>query len=158
MTRTVADASATGRVILWEEHVGKLHVQETTSYELQNFVVKEWDTTKYLSRTKDSTILPIDDIGEVAETDHDNNLHELKNAHIIAVAKLDKHKACLRCKARVEPSSDEFRRCSKADCRMLQRYDFYTNHIYVKLVLMADEKIYTLSAYGKFVEDLASVL
>ena len=48
---TVADASATGRVTLWEEHVGKL--QETTSYELQNFVVKEWDTTKYLSMIKD---------------------------------------------------------------------------------------------------------
>ena len=93
----------------------------------------------------------------MAETDHDNNLHELKNAHIIAVAKLDKHKACLRCKARVEPSSNEFRRCSKADCRMLQHYDFCTNHISVKLVLMADEKIYTLSAYDKFVEDLASV-
>ena len=38
----VADGDATGKVTLWEEHIGDL--EENASYKLQNFMVREQAT------------------------------------------------------------------------------------------------------------------
>ena len=151
----IADGSATAKVTLWEEHIGKL--SENSSYKLQNFVVREWDATKYLSMTRDSTISSIPDIGKVKEADEiEETLHQLQNAQIIGVSHFDKYKTCLRCKARVVPSSTEgVGMCSKLECIMLQKYDFCGDQMCIKLLLMANGKIESLSAYGKVVQDLA---
>lgn len=94
------------------------------------------------------------------ETDENEKiLYELQNAQVIAISQLDKRKACLRCKARVEPSAMEgFRRCSKPECAMLQTFDFCSNQISVKLLLMAEGKIHSLSAYGKLVLNLVDAI
>ena len=49
-----------------------------------------------------------------------NDEKRIKDVQIMAVPQLA-HKACLRCKARVESVDDTNGRCSKQDCRMLQR-------------------------------------
>ena len=53
-----------------------------------------------------SKVVDCGDIGEVVKNDNcDDPDKELVHAQIIAVLQLDRYKACLRCKARVEPSS-----------------------------------------------------
>ena len=60
----IADRSATSRVTLWEEHVGAL--KQGKSYILKNFVVRVYQSTKYLGMGGDATeIVLTDDIGEV---------------------------------------------------------------------------------------------
>ena len=49
----VADGTATGKVTLWEEHIGDL--EENASYKLQNFMVREWNATKYLVMMRECT-------------------------------------------------------------------------------------------------------
>ena len=53
-------------------------------------------------------------------------------------------------------STGGFGRCSKLECKMLQKYDFCSDQMYIKLLMMANGKIQSLSAYGKVVEDLAN--
>ena len=74
---------------------------------------------KYLSMGGESKILPIEEI-EIS-----NDEKTIKDVQIMAVPQLACYKACLRCKARVESVDDTNGRCSKQDCRMLQRLEFY---------------------------------
>ncbi len=104
-------------------------------------------------------ISKITDIGHVKADETEEILHEVKNAQIVAVSHLHKHKACLKCKARVEPSSMEgFGRCSKPEGMMMQKLDFCSNQISVKLLVMVDGRMHSLSAYGKIVTELAGVV
>ena len=100
----IADRSATSRVTLWEEHVGAL--KQGKSYILKNFVVRVYQSTKYLGMGGDTTeIVLTDDIGEVHVASNIQIEEEvtLKNVVIVGVPHLDTHTACLQCKARVEP-------------------------------------------------------
>ena len=100
----VADQTATATVTLWEDNVGAFN--EGRSYILKNFVVRMSQSTKYLNMGEDATkIVPIEDIGMVAASSDINDEEEvtLHNVVIIGVPHLDTHKACLQCKARVEP-------------------------------------------------------
>ena len=45
----VADASGTAKVNLWEQKIGLM--SESACYELQCFIVREWNSKKYLSLT-----------------------------------------------------------------------------------------------------------
>ena len=150
----VADHSSTAKVTLWEEQVGILH--EQTSYKLENFVVREWGGTKYLSMGSKSKVIKIEDIedSKIEANDDESVLH---GAQIVAVSQLDNYKVCMRCGARIEPSSDTFERCSKHDCSMLQKVDFCTVHTYAKLMLMAKSTFVTLSSHGKLLLSLADV-
>ena len=153
----VADSTGTGRVILWEEHVDD--VDEQRSYLLKNFVIREYMSVKYLEMGKDvGEIEEIADIGEV-DTKSDMLKEEVlqvwKNAVVIAVPKLDVYKACLVCKARVEPSIPPFEQCSK--CAIQQRIDFCKEQTTAKLLIMANSKMMTLSAFGKMVFEIAGV-
>ena len=67
---------------------------------------------KYLVKTKnDSEIEKILDIGEVMLPGNDLQvLQSICNAKIIAEQKLDNHKTCFRCKARVESATPPFGR------------------------------------------------
>ena len=115
--------------------------------------MREWGGTKHLSIGSESTIDDVEDV-KTAAADDEIVLHE---AQIVAVSQLDSFKACLHCKARVEPSSDDYGRCSKPDCRMLQKVDFCTAHTCAKLMLMAKSTFETLSIYGKLLLNLANV-
>ena len=136
----VADHSSTAKVTLWEEQVGILHDQ--TSYKLENFVVREFGGTTYLSMGSESKVIPIEEIKD-AKTVAKDYESMLEGAQIVAVSQFGSYKACMRCGARVEPSADNsFGRCSIQDCMMLQKVDFCTVHMCAKLMLMAKSTAY----------------
>ena len=55
---TIADLSAVSKITLWEENIGKL--QTDMSFNLDNFMVREYASTKFLAMAKDgSKIEPI---------------------------------------------------------------------------------------------------
>ena len=94
---TVADQTATARVTLREDHVGAF--DEGRSYILKNFVIRVYQSTKYLGMGGDATeIIPVEDIGVVAATSDTDDEEEvtLHNVMIVGVPHLDKHKACLQ--------------------------------------------------------------
>ena len=131
----VADQTATARVTLWKDNVGAFN--EGRIYILKNFIVRVYQSTKYLSMGADDTeIVPIEDIGVVAAAS-DINEEEvtLHNVVIIGVPHWVIHKACLQCKARVEPLTPLLGRCSKPECKMLQRFDLCIDHTMAKLLL-----------------------
>ena len=148
----MADQSSTAKVTLWEEQVGSL--REGASYRLESFVVKEWGGVKYLSMGGESKILPIEEIEFVKIS---NDEKTIKDVQIMAVPQLACYKACLRCKARVESVDDTNGRCSKQDCRMLQRLEFCTGHVHAQLMMMANGTFLTLSIYGKLLHSLLEV-
>ena len=159
----IADDTSNGKLTLWEEHVNTLEVDE--SYSLRNFVVREYASKKYLSMPKDgSQIVSIDDIGAVdneSTSESERELLEIHNAQIIGVPQLDSYKACLTCKARVEPESPPLGRCSK--CGMMQRFDMCPQQMSAKLLFMKrypgdpQPTVKTLHAFGRIVQDLAGV-
>ena len=106
-----------------------------------------------------SQIIGIEDIGDVVEDSEllDEPDEEIRNAQIVGVAQLDKYKACLRCKARVEPLSLPLGRCSKSECDMLQRYGTCQDQLSARLMFLSESKMVSLSAYGQVVRDLAGV-
>ena len=61
----------------------------------------------------------------------------------------------LRCKARVEPSTPRFGRCSKPECAMMQRYDVCQEQLSAKLLFMTNSNFVSLYAYGKIVKEIA---
>ena len=128
----VADSSGTGRVTLWEENVDAL--EEQTCYTLENFIVRNYNCTKYLGMAMQrSQIIPIGDIGEVMQID--DGTIEIHDATIVGVSHLGTHKICLRCSARVEPSSSStLGRCTKSECAMLQRYDICPDQLSAKML------------------------
>ena len=70
-----------------------------------------------------SRVIPIGDIGEVKQAEALASVFsEISNASIVGVSHLGTHKICLRCSARVEPSTSILGRCTKSECAMLQRY------------------------------------
>ena len=129
----VGDSTGTSKVTLWEEHVDAMDVE--TRYRLEKFVVREYASQKYLSMSRSgSVIVVIDDIGDVETVTYGTSAVTICNPEIIGVPQLDIYKACLRCKARVEPLTPPLGRCSKAGCLMMQRYDRCVNQLSTKLV------------------------
>ena len=94
------------------------------SYHLQNYVVRVYQSTKYLSRGESAKLTAIEDIGGVVcGGDGKEEIVVLREVSVIGVPEMETFKACLKCKARVEPQSPPLGRCSKTGCTMLQRYD-----------------------------------
>ena len=78
----------------------------------------------------------------------------------MGIPKLDRHKVCLRCKARVEPGDSSLGQCSKPDCDMLQQYDRCQEQISAKLLFShgGHNKIISLFASTKLLLDMAGVV
>ena len=108
-------------------------------------------------------IVPIDDTGAVAEpVMADAAYTEIINVEIIGVPQLDSYRACLKCKARVEPLTPPLGKCSKLGCGMMQRYDRCQKQLSAKLMVMwSDDEngvcTQSLFAYGKTVSGLAGI-
>ena len=59
-------------VTLWEENIDILE-QQASSYCLQNFVVSEFGSSKYLGMAmQGSRVIPISDIGEARQADEES--------------------------------------------------------------------------------------
>ena len=126
------------------------------SYRLKNFVTREYASQKYLSMPRAGAVItPIDNIGDVVQpVSEDITSTEIFNVEIIGVPQLDCYKACLKCKARVEPLTAHLGKCSKLGCAMMQRYDRCSNHLSAKLMVAWDDNelgtcTQLLFAYGK---------
>ena len=97
-------------------------LKKNVSYSLNNFMVKEYFGSKYLTMGKSprSEIQEIMDIGDVQSGASNVMLKkELNNAEVVAIDELEKHKSCFRCKGQVEPPSTDSvsGRCLRVDCR-----------------------------------------
>ena len=86
-----------------------------------------------------------------------NTEKTIQDVAIMAVAQLNCYKACLRCNVRVEATEAGNCRCSRPDCRMLQKLEFCSEHVNVQLMVLADNKFHTLSAYGKVLYELLEI-
>ncbi|CAI8048722.1 hypothetical protein GBAR_LOCUS26852 [Geodia barretti] len=85
----VADGSGTARVCVWE---GNTNAMENDRYYcLKNFMVREYQSTKYLTMAKEgSEIIRIEDIGAVIEQgDRDDELWVINNVTVASVPYFD---------------------------------------------------------------------
>lgn len=158
----VADETSTARVVLWEEHMNCL--RDKKSYCLKNFIVKKYQSTNYLTMSREGTeITLIEDIGNVAESIDDlDEIIEIKDVLIVGVPHLDTYRACIQCNGRVEPQTPPLGKCTRIDCKMMQRYDVCKENITAKLILMhsdeAQKKIIQVSAFGEVIREIAGGL
>ena len=148
----VADKKSTAKVTLWEDQVGSL--TEGVSYCLQSFVVKEFGGEKYLSMGVESKIIPIADMEVLKISSTEKTL---KDVTIVSVPQNDCYRACLRCNARVEAADEGNGRCSRPDCRMLQKLEFCSQHVNAQLMVLAENRFETLTVYGKVLYDLLEI-
>jgi hypothetical protein len=96
---TIKDATGSATLTLWENDVGSLKVGD--SYQFNRVVVRTFKNKTYLSLPPSgATIEPIDDLGDVSETDDsDEGVDEvLLGAKIIGVHQLEHLYICLQCK------------------------------------------------------------
>ena len=115
---------------------------------------------KYLSMAKEGCeITSIEDIGETVPNDEvlQEDCEELTDAEIVGVAYLEQYRSCLRRKARVEPANRGLGRCSKDECKMLQKYDSCTSYISAKLLLKSESIVVSLYVHGQMVRDIAAL-
>ena len=107
-------------------------------------MAKEYSSVKYLSMARNGS--QIEDISEVIQEviELDQAHKSIFDAEVVAVVQLDKHKTCLRCKARVEPATPE--------CNMLQRFDVLSS---AKLLFMAGSKFVSLHVSGSILHKMA---
>ena len=134
---SVADESGVARVSVWEGNVNAM--EKDRSYCLKNFMVREYQRTKYLTMAKEgSEIIPIGDIGAVAEQgDRDDELWVINDVTVAGVPYFDTYKSCLQCKARLEPHTERLGKCSKY--MMMQRIDLCAEHTTAKLMLLYND-------------------
>ena len=102
----IADSTTAKKCTIWED-VNTL--QEGLSYRLCNFMVREYNAKKVISKPRDgATIVEIEEIGAVIDDVETNGEELLENVQIVGVAQLLKYRSCMRCKARVEPCNAPF--------------------------------------------------
>ncbi len=128
----VGDSSGTAKVTLWGENVDKLTNGEC--YQLQNFIIREFQALRYLSMTRAADVTRIEDIGDVAQQVDMEETLTLQNVMVVGVPHIDVYKCCLGCRARVEPLTPPLARCS--GCQMTQRSDICREVMSAKLLVM----------------------
>lgn len=162
----VADDSATKLVTVWEEDTGKM--EEGLCYRLSSMLVKEYKGKRFLSTSKQSSIIqPISDIGNVVQDegeeggqDTDNikedNQQKSTNVRVVGVLHLETYKSCLKCTGKVKPLLDdeEISMCLK--CGMMQCYlDAMPKQSANLLMKTTDGTMLSLQVFGKHIHDIA---
>ena len=79
----------------------------------------------------------------------------LFRACIVAVAELVNYKTCLWCKARAEPCTPPFGRCSNISCNMTQIYEILPETFSARVILMANGRMYTVHIGENIMLELA---
>lgn len=156
----VGDKSGTVRFTVWESEIGQ--VQTGCSYKLTGVMVREYRGNKFLSTSKEGSIIEeIDDIGDVVEVEDDatssSNIRMpskwMKDARVIGVNYLDKYYRCVKCRGKVNSEGDEeFGQCSK--CHMTQCLLGLEMDVSVQLIIKSVNGSVTLRAFGKVIKDI----
>ena len=143
----VADASASCKLVLWEENINCL--EEGVSYKLYGQIVRTHNGKKYLSIPKDSSFdfEVIDDVGATEEKGVEEE-GKIKGVVVIGVKYFD---ACYSCKGKVVLSGG-VRECGR--CGMMQRAEKYKTAITVKMDIEADGYVKCVSAFSPIVEEI----
>ena len=158
----VADQTGSIRVCLWDNHIDTL--KQGHSYNLTNFTVREFRSKKYLNMPRSGAeIKAINDLGSVSEMPlEEEETITIQNVQVMGVPSLNMYKACMQCKARVEPLTPPFGKCSKQDCDMIQRYDLCADQATARLLLMytsgdKQQRYITCHVFGQLINQLASL-
>ena len=143
----VADASASCKLVLWEEHINCF--EEGVSYKLSGLIVRTYNGKKYLSIPKDSSFdfEVIDDVGATEEKGVEEE-GKMKGVVVIGVKYFD---ACYSCKGKVVLSGG-VGECGR--CGMMQRAEKCKTAITVKMNIEADGYVKCVSAFSPIVEQI----
>lgn len=115
----VSDHTDTIRAVLWENNCDKL--QEGKSYHLIQFRVREYACTKYLSMSESSSMIEVDDIGEVVNSDGEDDISEGNNViegEIVVVLNVTTYSSCPRCRGKVITISSISGECIKCKAKV----------------------------------------
>ena len=144
---TVADSTGTTSVTLWENDIGLLRIRH--SYSLEGFLVRLFGHKRYLTMGRQgSTVIDIDDLGEVALPDaFPEDESRIYQAKVVAIVSQDCYSVCLRCSSRVDPITPPYSRCTS--CQMIQLMSACKEFESAKLMFLGDsEQMITLTAVG----------
>ena len=111
---------------------------------------------KYLSMPKQGGSITQcdDDIGEVAEDDHDQVDITIHAAEVAGVISLESYAACSACKSKVKELTDKLGSCTK--CDTMQCISKCAQQLSAKLVIThSTTEFLTLPAFGTNVSDIA---
>ena len=121
----IGDESATIRIVLWQSNVGRL--KKDGSYRIVNVTVRVYQGVKYLSVSESSAIEEIDDIGDVADIESNEELTtaaKVIKGYIHAVVSCNHYPSCFNCNAKLtcESDGDEYDiiECVKCQSKMVR--------------------------------------
>ena len=151
----LADSTAVYRCVVWETNVGKLEVG--TCYELKDIVIKSYDGTEYLSLSEHSTIVVIEDIGDVVENTlscSSTNDFEIKG-EITGVATCDTYSSCRSCKGKTKEITQVIVECTK--CGVKAKADRCKQVTTARLLIEDTEgKEYKVTVFNEVIEAIVS--
>ena len=143
----VVTAGATSNCVLtlWEEDIDTLELDE--SYYMTKVLVRVYNGDFTLSfQAMRSKVVKIEDIEDVMEETVDMMEPIIEGVTIIAVKELQKFKACMFCKGKVD-ETDEFGTCQK--CQTVQKLNKCVYSEMAKIVVVSPSmEIVTLVAYA----------
>ena len=152
----IGDSEGCGRVVLWEEDVGKL--EEGKSYKLIGLTVRSFRGINYLSAGKDSHIENVTDIGETAQLE-DGDLEEkgivrkVVEGEIDGVLYTDDYEGCIGCNAKVKANDDVVAECTK--CGMLMKRSKCKKFLTARVVVVSsDSKHHTLMLFNNVLKTI----
>ena len=152
----VGDASGSCRCTLWEADIDRL--EDEKCYRLKEFMVKEFRGEKYLSSTKQQSVIEeIGDIGDVEEEDEEEGASGCKqfdDVRVVGVDRLDNYSGCMKCgsKVVVDAEDEELGTCMK--CGMLQAIEECKKTLTAQLRIKNSVGCISLRAFEKCIMDI----
>ena len=142
----IADATASSKIICWEENVGL--IEEGHSYKLSGLNVRTFRNEKYLSVGKDGfSITEIDNIGEVSEVDCTTETkYKLHDTVIQGVKSLECFYSCYSCTAKVVRLSDLLGECTP--CNTTQKFTTFKQRHCARVDLQTENSVTTVSIFS----------
>lgn len=146
---TIADATGTARLTLWQTDINKL--DEGECYRLENLLVKNFMKFNYLSpRMFDEfSFAPIDAVEDEPEEEWNN----LKGAEVSTVSNFSRCSFCSTCNGKVEPKNSRIGCCTM--CCSAQRLDSCKTTISVSLLISSEGKTRRLQASLQMIKAIA---
>ena len=116
----VADSTATARMVLWENNIGRLSLN--CSYKLEDVLIRAFQNIKYLSISENTMLVEVEDIETV-----DNQLNDTLKGVIVGVMSTEEYVSCFQCNAKVQQITSVLGTCTKCNMEVkLDACDLYT--------------------------------
>jgi hypothetical protein len=143
----IADATATSKIVLWNNNVNKFQVN--SSYD-----VITWSASPYLPTTKvdEFSMKVIDDIGNVQP--QVSTSKTLTNCSIIGIKSLTAFHACYSCSSKVLPTSDVLANCIR--CSTTQVLTNCVERHAARLDVKSDSGITTVTFVSPLLDELCN--